>query len=456
MPGVSRDLERSLTAEVSEERLASAVAHLAQWARLAGSDAEMEAAQWVCGQLVAFGLDARILEHDAYVSLPGEATLTTIAPRQGDIPCITPAFAAPTPAGGVEGDVVDLGRQAPGGQDVRGKIVLLDGLPTPWVAQELSVLGALGLIHICPGTRRYEMIASPVWGSPSHLSRQALPRTHIASINTPDGEALRAVASAGRLRVRIRAAVDTRWRRTPIVLGEIRGGEDPARFLLLAGHLDSWHRGAMDNAAANACMLEISRLLAQHRRQLRRSVRVAFWSGHSQGRYSGSAWYADEAWEDLDRNCAMHLNIESPGGIDATVIDGKGHREAMTLAAAVAKEYTGQAIAGGRIGKIGDESFWPIGIPSIHLSSYQSADAGGLNPSATVVGKPKGKANGYGWWWHTPEDTPDKVDPRHLARDCRMYVALAVRVCTARVLPLDYVAAGEEFVAILEDLDRKA
>ena len=39
-------------------------------------------------------------------------------------------------------------------------------------------------------------------------------------------------------------------------------------------------------------------------REWRRGLRVVFWSGHSQGRYSGSTWYADTHWEELERRAA--------------------------------------------------------------------------------------------------------------------------------------------------------
>src|SRR5439155_1330942 len=81
---------------------------------------------------------------------------------------------------------------------------------------------------------------------------------------------------------------------------------------LLAGHVDSWHYGAMDNAGANAVMMEAGRLLARTR--LYRGLRLTFWSGHSHGRYAGSAWYVDSHWDELNARCAAHLNVDSVGG----------------------------------------------------------------------------------------------------------------------------------------------
>lgn len=59
----------------------------------------------------------------------------------------------------------------------------------------------------------------------------------------------------------------------------------------------------MDNGGANATMLEAARLLAERHHEWQRGLRICFWSGHSHGRYSGSAWYADEYWDELDKRC---------------------------------------------------------------------------------------------------------------------------------------------------------
>ena len=54
------------------------------------------------------------------------------------------------------------------------------------------------------------------------------------------------------------------------------------------------------------------------------------------------------------------------------------------------------------------------------------------------------RSGGLGWWWHTPEDTLDKLDPAHLVRDAQIYVLAAQRALEDPVLPLDYRAAVAE------------
>jgi len=40
---------------------------------------------------------------------------------------------------------------------------------------------------------------------------------------------------------------------------------------------------------------------------------MAWWAGHSTGRYGGSAWFADTFAQDLAENCVIQMNCDSPG-----------------------------------------------------------------------------------------------------------------------------------------------
>jgi hypothetical protein len=133
-----------------------------------------------------------------------------------------------------------------------------------------------------------------------------MPSTVACTISDADGAALRAKLAAGEApEVVLYAEVDTGWRKTPILVADMdppQGGfETP--FVLFSGHHDTWYYGVMDNGSANATMLEAARLLATRQHEWVRGLRICFWSGHSHGRYSGSVWYVDEHWDELDRRC---------------------------------------------------------------------------------------------------------------------------------------------------------
>src|SRR5690606_31595427 len=59
------------------------------------------------------------------------------------------------------------------------------------------------------------------------------------------------------------------------------------------------------------------------------------------------------------------------------------------------------------------------------------------------------RAGGLGWWWHTPDDTVDKVDEALLVRDTRIYLAAVQRLLTAPLLPFDYRPAIDEIIDVV-------
>jgi carboxypeptidase Q len=69
------------------------------------------------------------------------------------------------------------------------------------------------------------------------------------------------------------------------VVGEIPGTDLADQVVMLGAHFDSWHAstGATDNAAGSAAMLEAMRILKQSGVPLRRTVRIALWTGEEQG-----------------------------------------------------------------------------------------------------------------------------------------------------------------------------
>ncbi|HLE43575.1 MAG TPA: M28 family peptidase, partial [Methylomirabilota bacterium] len=228
----------------------------------------------------------------------------------------------------------------------------------------------------------------------------------------------------------------------------IRG--DDARFVLFSGHVDAWHYGAMDNGTANATMLEVARLLGRRRDVLRRGMRFAFWSGHSHGRYAGSAWYADHAWHDLHRRCVLHLNVDSTGARGATDYSVfHATEEAQGFAEAVVRDVTGQSGRARRFSRAGDQSFWGAGVPSafMSLSGIPKQDTELSRAMERLFG-----TAGFPWWWHTREDTVDKIDGDVLVLDTRVYAAAALRLLNAPILPLDYGRVARALAATVEEL----
>ena len=204
------------------------------------------------------------------------------------------------------------------------------------------------------------------------------------------------------------------------------------------GRRRSWHEGAMDNGSANATMLEVARLLASRKSDLYRGVRVMFWSGHSHGRYSGSTWYVDNHWEELHERCVAHVNVDSTGARGATYYGSfPAHAELRRVRRRARAGHTGQQAQPKRMSRAGDMSFNGAGIPAMFMSLSQvpvtpeNTDGVSASFSRMLGGK-------MPWWWHTSEDTIDKVDLDVLQLDTQVYVSTLWRLCHVPLLPMDF------------------
>ena len=87
------------------------------------------------------------------------------------------------------------------------------------------------------------------------------------------------------------------------IVADIPGTDARLRdeLVMLGAHFDSWHSGsgATDNAAGSAVMLEALRILKSTGLPMRRTVRIALWTGEEQG-LLGSRAYVTEHFGTMD------------------------------------------------------------------------------------------------------------------------------------------------------------
>ena len=432
---------------VDGTEMMSNLSEMARWVKLSGTPEEREAFGFLERRMREYGYRTNLLLHDAYISLPGKAQVHVGGTSIG---CITHSFSRPTPQGGLSGVPVYVGAgtaQDFAKVDVRGRIALIEGMAMPETAKRASDAGASAQLHISHHEHIHEMCISPIWGSPSLSTRTDIPKTVACTGANADGVAMRDALAVGKFPVvALHAEVDTGWRKTPLLECDL-DGQDGANtpFVLMSGHYDTWYYGVMDNGSANAGMLEAARIVAQRRSELKRGVRVCFWSGHSHGRYSGSTWYVDTHWDELDRRCVAHVNVDSLGGIGATSLENAAAMtELMHLAREAVQAHTNQTYKGKRKARNSDESFVGVGIPSMFGSISEQAHKDG--PAR----------NALGWWWHTAEDLIDKVDEANLVRDARVLTQVLWRLAADEIVPLDHAATlealGGEFAEIQDRL----
>ena len=443
-----------LLEKIDADRLMRTTGTIAQWERLSGSEDERKAFDFIEEQMQSIGFSCQRYSPTCLVSLPVRASLQIVGQNE-EIPCITHSHAASTPEDGIEVELVDLGKGTPSDYARHrpgGKAVLVDGLATPNTVAPAESFRVAAVIHNS-GAHLHEMSVSPVWGNPTPSTMHMLPSLPHITVDDSGAKRLRDALSTGTCTVRIHAEVDTRWKKLPVLIADSPNVDEISMHVLLSGHVDSWYYGAMDNGSANASMIETARILSDHSAEMRHGLRLAFWSGHSHARYATSAWYADEFWSFTHHYCLAHVNIDSPGGIGASDLSGASTMaESYPLAREIFNDVAGVELRYDRIGRLGDQSFWGAGIPSFYCSISQQPPE--ENP--TGIGALLGRGGGLGWWWHTPEDTIDKLDPDNLKRDAQVLLATVYRLCTDRRLKYDQEPAAREIRQELESLQEVA
>jgi N-acetylated-alpha-linked acidic dipeptidase len=334
---------------------------------------------------------------------------------------------------------------------LRGKIVISEGFAFPGKMLEFEQKGAIGAIAVNPGVDVHWGICTSIWGTPDLDDLPRKPGIPVAAVNNPDGRELIALAKKG-ARVTVVTSLEEGWYPQKVPVVEIKGRNEPEKFVLVHGHYDSWDVGVGDNATGDATLLELARVFWKKRNSLKRSVRVAWWPGHSTGRYAGSTWYADAFAIDLDENCVAQVNCDSPGCRSATVFkDISWMPETEVYVKSAIKAVTGLDSHGERPHRAGDYAFNNIGISSFFMLSSTMPDALRAEKCYYTVGGCGGNIA-----WHTENDLMDIADKDLLLRDIKVYAQAVDGVANAEVLPFDWTAATKEFAGTVEGYQKAA
>ncbi|MBU8546646.1 MULTISPECIES: M28 family metallopeptidase [Roseomonadaceae] len=330
-------------------------------------------------------------------------------------------------------------------ETVGGKIVIMQGFGNPALTSLIEEWGGLGLIAVNPGIDIHWGTCTTIWGSPDLHDLPRKPKIPVVAVNNPDGQKLMALAEAGG-EATIMTDMLEGWFPQKIPVVTIPGSEDAQKFVLLHGHYDSWEVGVGDNATGDATMLEIARVLWARRGDLKRGVKIAWWPGHSTGRYAGSTWFTDAFATDLDENCLAQVNCDSPGCRWATSYhQTRAFTESAALATQAIRDIVPDAdIKTMRPPQAGDYSFNNIGLPSFFMLSSTMPEA---------LRKEKGYYDvsgcGANIAWHTENDTLEIADQGVLMTDMKIYLLSILRIVNAEVLPFDWIATCDEFDATI-------
>jgi len=264
--------------------------------RPAGSAAERAAAEWSAKKLKALGFENVRIESFPMTSwVRGTERVEITAPSPQPIVAAALGGSPPTPAAGIEGEVVlfatfdDLKAAAPG--SLTGKIAMVtrpmpatqdgSGYGVAGAARregptEAARRGAIGYLlrSLATGGERFAHAGAARYDG----ARVAIPSF---AISEPDSQQIERLARLGeKVRLRLNSTASYVPNATSQnVIADIRGSERPDEVLLLGAHLDSWDlgTGAIDDAAGIAIITGTAKLIAQAPRKPKRTVRVVFY-----------------------------------------------------------------------------------------------------------------------------------------------------------------------------------
>jgi peptidase M28-like protein len=360
----------------------------------AGTPAGARAAEYLRQRLAAAGLAEVRAEPFAFPS--HEVIAASVAVEVGGIAReihFSPLEA--TGAGTFAADLVYAGwatDEQLAATPVRGQVALVERNPLFHRSTQYANLvaaGARAMVTLSTAPHNLRQVGSV------RRSWEAMGPIPALSVGGEDGRFLRGAARAGRpvqLRVDIAAEVTRGHGRN--VLGVVPGLE-PAT-IVVGAHFDSWFAGSTDNGGGVAAMLALAARRAR-RPPGRYTLVFVAWDGEELALYGGYHFLRLHA---LAERPLLVIDFETPSALQAQAY-GLARSTQPPLLQAIERTGLGDLFALHINMDLVPELFGGV-IPTDVQGLYRS----GAASMATAVEAP---------WYHTVEDTPDKVDLPRLA-----------------------------------------
>jgi Zn-dependent M28 family amino/carboxypeptidase len=377
--------------------------------RFAGTPSEAQARDFIAEKFRAYGLsDVRFDPFDYLGWWRGKCALNVVAPRAQTFDAISLVYSPSTPAGGLRASIVDVGmgtekEYARKRDALKGKIVLCssanpeDGRAPHrrekygWAVDA----GAIGFVYT-----RHLPGGLPETGS---LRAGRLGEIPAVAVSYETGAALKRSAEKGEtvvaLDVQNEARPTTAWH----VVGQVPGQTD--ELIVVGAHYDGHDisQGAGDDATGTCLVLELARLFAPLKGQLRRTIRLMAFACEEMG-VLGSTEYVKKHRGEM-KNIALMMNLDGAVGGGRKGFTYSGLEDVEAGFKRIAKE-TGYALKlSEKIVTASDNfPFFMEGVPAV-----------------TMLAKDHDRALGRGFG-HTAMDTLDKVSERDM-KECAMVAA---------------------------------
>ncbi|MDB4883969.1 MAG: peptidase [Gemmatimonadetes bacterium] len=375
--------------------------------RLSGSDPLERAIDWTLARMKADQLE-NVRGEPVMVPhwVRGAESAELLTPRSKPLTLLGLGGSVGTPATGITAPVVvvtSFDDLAARGAAVKGKIVLFD-VPFTEYRQTVryrsagaSAAAKLGAVAMLLRSVASFSINSPHTGSMRYDSTVAA-KIPAAAIAVEDAELLHRLQDRGqpitvRLRMSARTLPDAPSRN---VVAELRGREKPDEVVVMGGHIDSWDvgQGAMDDAGGVVAAWEAVRLMKALGLRPRRTIRVVGWTNEENGARGGRTYKSTHAAEVEKHVFALESDngVFKPFGL--AVVGTDSAIAMLRRIAPLLRRIGADSVSRGD----GEADIGPLleaGVPGA-----------GLHVDGTR----------YFWYHHSNGDTPDKLDPRDVAR----------------------------------------
>jgi N-acetylated-alpha-linked acidic dipeptidase len=438
-----KELEKKMLSEISKEEIHKHVMNLVQWERDSGTEDAGMACMYIKEELEEKGVSVEIHSIDAFLSQGANAELKVLCPEEKIMKNVMAhAFSGSTDESGFRGELIDAEKvmEESTNLNLDGKILLNPKIN--YLAAQKKGVAAILIPQKINQEVPHKSQVKHIWGAPTPEQMEYLSKIPILSITKKDSEYLKELCKRGVVRVWLRTSVRRYWDKINLPIAVIKGIKEPEKFVLVGAHYDGWWYSATDNATGVAGMMDLARVLTKNKDKLSRSVKIAFWPGHSTGTYAGSTWYADNNWQDLFDDALVFVHHDIPGKKGASLpFKARLHSELKNFLSTTVKETTGKDLQVLRWGHTGDQSFWGIGLPSFATAETYPSE----------VEEEMGRGD---WWWHTPEDTIDKVDFDLLETTLKMDAVVILRLCNSPILPFEFDSVANDFIAELDQIQQ--
>lgn len=223
------------------------------------------------------------------------------------------------------------------------------------------------------------------------------------------------------------------------VIADLKGTEKPDEYVIVCGHLDSWHQaqGATDNGTGTTSTIEAARILTAAGAQPKRTIRFILWSGEEQG-LLGSHQYVVMHRQEMDKISAVLNHDQGTNWVQSlSVTEAMSPMMEQVIAPVLALESPEPEFDG----------------PVFHLRKSAKMSGGGGSDHASFLsaGVPAWSwgqrgTSSYGYGWHSQWDTYDIVVPEYQRHTATVIALVALGIANLpELLPREGVERGGRY-----------